>query len=85
MIHGGIQFSELGAARHLLAGSKDFFKSLRHQIDGDGEEGLQADDDYEEDWAGEQKRVFMFSGCKDEQTSADAFIGMKHVVSIVAN
>jgi len=32
-----------------------------------------------EDWKSEHKRVIMYSGCKDDQTSADATIGGGHV------
>lgn len=41
-------------------------------MSGDYEEGLHQIDDFGNDWSQEGKSVFMFSGCKDEQTSADA-------------
>ena len=80
LIQGGFSLDKLGAARHLLAGASDFFRGLRHQFsDEEDEEGLAEADDYGEYWEQERKSVFMFSGCKDEQTSADAFIAGKHV------
>jgi hypothetical protein len=42
------------------------------------EEGLN-EEHFEEDWKGEHKRVIMYSGCRDDQTSADATIGGGHV------
>jgi hypothetical protein len=42
------------------------------------QEGLN-EDDFAEDWKGEHKRVIMYSGCRDDQTSADATIGGGHV------
>ena len=48
-------------------------------MNGDYEEGLQEVDDFDQDWSQEGKSVFMFSGRKDEQTSADAFINGRHV------
>lgn len=84
LIQGGFSFQNVGEAAQLLGGAKDFFHSLRHQLTGeDGgtntETGLAAASDFGEDWAREGKSVFMLSGCKDEQTSADAFIRGKHV------
>lgn len=85
LITGGFTFQKLGAARNLLAGAGDFFAGLRHEFSSDegrgggGREGLQSSGDFAEDWAREQRSVFMFSGCKDDQTSADAFIQGKHV------
>ncbi|KIV79291.1 hypothetical protein PV11_06859 [Exophiala sideris] len=78
LIRGDTAFDEVGEARHLLAGATSFFRSLKHQYDGDYREGLQEDGDFDA-WAQEGKSVFMFSGCKDEQTSADAFINGRHV------
>ena len=79
MIQGDFTLSDAGEARHLLAGATSFFRGLKHQFEGDDEEGLQAVDSFQEDWSREGKSVFMFSGCKDEQTSADAFINGRHV------
>ncbi|KIX03088.1 uncharacterized protein Z518_06638 [Rhinocladiella mackenziei CBS 650.93] len=79
LIRGDFAFDGLGEARHLLAGATSFFRGLKHQYEGDYSEGLHAVDDFEDEWAQERKSVFMFSGCKDEQTSADAFINGRHV------
>ena len=74
LISGGFTLSSLGAAKHLLAGASDFFRGLRHKYgyddDDDYEEGVQAADAHGNRWAAERKSVFMFSGCKDSQTSA---------------
>ena len=83
LIEGGFTIEKVGAAKHLLAGATDFFRGLRHEFDeegGEDEQGLyklQSLDD-------EQRSVFMLSGCKDEQTSADAFIMGKHVGELCA-
>jgi len=82
LIQGGFSFDNVGEARHLLGGAKDFFQGLQHEFDGeddDTQNGLAAESDFAEDWSREEKSVFMLSGCKDEQTSADAFIRGKHV------
>ncbi|KAK5464920.1 hypothetical protein LTS15_001483 [Exophiala xenobiotica] len=78
LIRGDYAYETDGEARHLLAGATSFFRSLQHEYDGDDEEGLQENNDFD-GWAQEGKSVFMFSGCKDEQTSADAFINGRHV------
>jgi metacaspase-1 len=41
-------------------------------------EGL-GEEHFQEDWSTEHKRVIMFSGCRDDQTSADADIAGAHV------
>ena len=59
-------------AKVLLAGAHSFFSGLKHR----GEpvrEGL-GEEHFVEDWRDEHKRAFMYSGCKDDQTSADADI-----------
>lgn len=80
MIQGDLSFRNFGDAAHLWGGARSFFHNLKSEFTGsDQGEGLAAADDFAEDWSREGKSVFMFSGCKDSQTSADAFIGGKHV------
>lgn len=82
LLQGGFTFDQMGEAAALVGGAKDFFKGLRHQFDdqgGDTQNGLAPVNDFAYDWSREGKSVFMFSGCKDTQTSADAFIQGKHV------
>jgi hypothetical protein len=74
----GLSTNKVQDAQELISGAKSFFKGLSKRDDDQGE-GLQQDDDYQEDWASEGKSVFMFSGCKDDQTSADANIGGANV------
>lgn len=82
LLEGDFSFNQLGEAAQLLGGAKDFFRGLKHQFDdmgGDTTNGLAPVNDFAADWSREGKSVFMFSGCKDSQTSADAFIAGKHV------
>jgi len=80
LIRGDVSFRDTGEAQTLLSGATSFFRGLKHQYDGDYDEGLHSTDEgFQEEWGNEQKSVFMFSGCKDEQTSADAFINGRHV------
>ena len=73
LMMGGFSFNKLAEAEDLYAGATNFFRSFKHR----GEQqapGLGADEDnamYEQ----EHKMVTMFSGCRDDQTSADANIG----------
>ena len=73
LIHGGFSYRKIGEAEHLLAGASDFFKGLRH-LGEQQEEGL-AGNQFAGEYGSEQKMVTMFSGCMDDQTSADARIG----------
>ena len=77
LIQGGFTRDKLQDAQQLFAGAKSFFKGFTHR--NEEGEGLQQDDDYQEDWANEGKSVFMFSGCRDDQTSADASIAGANV------
>ena len=93
LLQGGFNYNSMNDAKHLMSGARDFFKGLQHRDEqqGDRLEGkcfcrppsgdsyLFAEEDFVEDWSREGKTVFMFSGCKDEQTSADATIGGQHV------
>ena len=60
----------IAEARDMWAGATDFFRGLKHQADPAGLNQSK----YARDYQGEQKTVTMFSGCRDEQTSADANI-----------
>ena len=77
LIQGGFSFQKIDEAKQLYAGAHDFFSGLK-QLGQQQPQGL-GEDEYAQDWAREQKAVFMFSGCKDDQTSADATIGGSHV------
>ncbi|XP_014557452.1 hypothetical protein COCVIDRAFT_97286 [Bipolaris victoriae FI3] len=72
IISGGFTFDKVGEAQQLLAGASSFFKGLRHMGE-EQEEGLE-DGEFADQYGHERKMVTMFSGCKDEQTSADAHI-----------
>jgi hypothetical protein len=61
----------MAEAQDLYAGATSFFRSFKH-MGGGGGSGLE-DGGFEEN-RGEQKMVTMFSGCRDDQTSADANI-----------
>lgn len=69
----GFSFNKLMNARDLYAGATNFFRSLKH-VGGDHEAYLSADR-FAQDYSQEHKKVTMFSGCRDEQTSADVTIG----------
>lgn len=77
LIQGGFNFAKIQAAQSLLAGAQTFYNSLKH-VGEPVQEGLN-EDNFAEDWKGEHKRVIMYSGCRDDQTSADAMIGGGHV------
>ncbi|KAF2097341.1 putative metacaspase [Rhizodiscina lignyota] len=77
LLQGDFSIQQSQDARQLYAGAKTFFKSLQH-IGESHEEGL-GEEYFCENWKGENKRVIMFSGCRDDQTSADANIAGGHV------
>ena len=72
IIHGGFSFDKLGEAKDLYAGATSFFRSFKH-LGESQPEGLGEDDDFRA-YEREHKTVTMFSGCRDDQTSADANI-----------
>ena len=80
LVQGGFSYRKVEDAQELLAGAKTFFRGLTHREEAD-EAGL-AEEDFGADgdaWSSENKRVFMYSGCRDDQTSADATIQGSHV------
>lgn len=78
LIQGGFSVQKVQEARELIAGATSFFNSLKHRTGPVDEEGV-GEEHFVEDWKSEHKRVIMYSGCKDDQTSADATIGGGHV------
>lgn len=76
LIQGGFTFDKIGEARQLMGGASSFFKGLTHKEDEQGLGRQDFADEYEHE---ENKNVYMFSGCRDDQTSADATIGGSHV------
>jgi hypothetical protein len=72
LFSGGFSFNKMAEAQDLYAGATSFFRSFKHRDES-------APDSLEEgDYAAytrEHKMVTMFSGCRDDQTSADANIG----------
>ncbi|KAI9697470.1 MAG: hypothetical protein M1820_007805 [Bogoriella megaspora] len=74
LIQGGFSFNKIGEAEQLFAGATDFFRGLKH-FGEQREEGLEEEDNYRR----ENKYVTMYSGCRDDQTSADASISGANV------
>lgn len=80
LIQGGFTFDKIGEARELFAGATDFFRGLKHMAEqGEEQSGLVDDEPFVEEWGKESKFVTMFSGCRDDQTSADAMIAGENV------
>ena len=77
LLQGGFSYDKVADAKQLFAGAQSFFHGLKHMGEKK-EEGLD-EEHFVEDWAHEGKSVFMFSGCRDDQTSADANIAGSHV------
>jgi metacaspase-1 len=73
LISGGFTMDKMVQAKSLFAGASNFFKQLQHSNEPQ-EEGV-GEEQFMEDWKSEHKFVTMFSGCRDDQTSADASIG----------
>jgi len=72
LIDGGFSYNKVGEAQQLLAGASSFFKGLRHMGEQE-EEGLD-EGEFAGQYGSEMKFVTMYSGCRDDQTSADASI-----------
>jgi len=73
LIQGGFSMNKVNDARMLLGGAKTFFAGLHNRHGPTNEHGL-GEETFMEDWKGEGKDVWMFSGCADDQTSADTNI-----------
>jgi hypothetical protein len=75
LLHGGFSATKIKDAQALIGGAQSFFASLHHQSGGGStnENGL-GEENFVEDWKNEGKDIWMFSGCADNQTSADTSI-----------
>lgn len=74
LMRGGFSRDKIADAKMLLGGATDFFQGLHHARNSEADEEGLAAEQFEEDWHKEGKDVWMFSGCRDDQTSADATI-----------
>lgn len=79
LIQGGFTIDKVSEARTLLAGATDFFRGLMHEPAQTDQYGLGQSDTYNEYEQEGAKNVWMYSGCRDDQTSADASIAGSHV------
>jgi len=70
LIQGGFSMKKVDDAKQLIAGAHSFFQGFAHRS---RPEGL-GEEKFVEDWKHEGKDVWMFSGCRDDQTSADTSI-----------
>ncbi|KAI1505588.1 peptidase C14 [Biscogniauxia marginata] len=74
LLKGDFSASKVDDAKMLLGGATDFFNSLHHRRNEEVDEDGLAPETFEEHWETEGKDVWMFSGCADDQTSADTSI-----------
>jgi len=72
LFDGGFGFDKMAVAQDLFAGATSFFRGFKHMGESQPP-GLGEDNAYGV-YAQEHKMVTMFSGCRDDQTSADANI-----------
>lgn len=68
LLNGAYGLNSVQAAQQLLGDANNFFQGFRHRHHH-GPDGLEADQTGR-DWSREGKMVAMYSGCRDEETSA---------------
>jgi hypothetical protein len=74
LLRGGFTASKIQDAKVLIGGAKTFFAGLQHRPEEDVNEHGLGEEHFIEPWKHEGKDVWMFSGCADNQTSADTSI-----------
>jgi len=72
LIQGGFSMEKINDAKQLFATAQSLFNGFAHRSD-QTPEGL-GKENFVEDWDSEGRDVWMFSGCRDDQTSADTSI-----------
>ena len=73
LIQGGFTMDKLTRGKAIFEEAAVMWK--RFQGGGEQVEEGVYEEHFAEDWSSEHKFVTMFSGCRDDQTSADASIG----------
>lgn len=77
LMQGGFTMDKLARGKALFEEASSLWK--RFQSGGEEQEEGVGEEHFVEDWKSEHKFVTMFSGCRDDQTSADASIGGESV------
>ena len=77
LIQGGFTMDKLVRGKAIFQEAASIFKRFQGANEP-VEEGVH-EEHFVEDWSSEHKFVTMFSGCRDDQTSADASIGGESV------
>jgi hypothetical protein len=70
LLHGGFSMDKVHDVQSLIGRGTSLLHKFTHPETPADESGL-ADENFVEDWRNEGKDVWMFSGCADDQTSAD--------------
>lgn len=70
LLHGGFSIEKIHDVQSLVGRGTSLLHKFTHPETPSDESGL-ADENFIEDWRNEGKDVWMFSGCADDQTSAD--------------
>jgi hypothetical protein len=70
LLHGGFSVEKVRDVQSLIGRGSSLLHKFTHPDAPSDENGL-ADENFVEDWRNEGKDVWMFSGCADDQTSAD--------------
>jgi hypothetical protein len=85
LLRGGFTATKVQDAKVLIGGAKTFFAGLQHRPAADVNEDGLGEEHFVEPWKHEGKDVWMFSGCADNQTSADTSIAGAATGSCISN
>lgn len=70
VFHGGFSIRRAHDVEKLISDGRSLLHKFQHPQGPADDDGL-ADENFMEDWRNEGKDAWMFSGCADDQTSAD--------------